>query len=58
MIRMYLSTVALFNDEETAQEWARTQAIIFRKDPDVVDVEARLVVDNEMLVPMARLVEI
>lgn len=58
MIRMYVSVVALFEEEETGCEWAKIQASIFRKDRDVVEVDARMVTDNELLIPMVRMVEV
>lgn len=45
--RTYLSVVAMIDDPEIAAEWVRTQTAIYRRDPDVVDVEARVVVDTD-----------
>lgn len=46
-VRLYLSVVAVAEDVETILEWGRTQAAVHRKDRDVIDIDARLVVEDE-----------
>jgi hypothetical protein len=57
-LRLYLSVLATAEDVETLTEWARVQAAIHRQDGDVVQVEARLVVDGEDGHVFAELLEI
>lgn len=42
---MYLSVVAEADDVETLHEWAKVQTAMHRHDPDVIDIDARLVVE-------------
>ena len=44
--RLYLHVIAMAEDEEELMGWARTMASIHRKDADVVEVGATLVVDS------------
>lgn len=56
--RLYLHIVAVAEDEETLMEWAKTQATIHRKDDDVFEVGATLVVDGLDGRPIATTVEV
>lgn len=55
--RIYLSIVAEADDVETLHEWARVQTAMHRHDPDVIDIDARLVVEDADGNLDARLIE-
>lgn len=56
--RLYLHVIAMDDNVETLLEWAKIQATIHRKDADVIEVGATLVVDNNEGRPICSTVEI
>lgn len=58
MPRLYLHVIVMDDDVEVLKEWAKIQATIHRKDADVIEVGATLVVDNNEGRPICSILEV